>query len=110
MGSLPRMSVETRLDVQTATREFATATLGWRDLPADDVVTVEYRFSTPYLHDIAVTYNDTTWSCTVLDPVDGLVSLEPCRGHVPDGATRRAIRSALDRVGIRVTRDERSPC
>lgn len=91
--------------VREATREFSTATLGWRDLPVDGVVTVNFRYSTTVLHDATVRYDGDEWSCTVCDPARGRVRLDTSAGAAPSGAARRAIHAALDQVGIHLDRD-----
>lgn len=107
MGSRSDAATEQRPEIQHATRELSAATLRVRELPADAVVTVEYRFSTAYLHSVTATFNDTNWSFSVLDPARAIVTLDSRDRDAPAPTTRRALRAALDRVGIKVTRDDR---
>lgn len=90
------------VDVQRITTTIPTSTLGWRDLPADTVVTVQYAFSTTSLLELGVRYQGTDWSFTIRDPVYSVVSLTAEQARDRDDATRRALKAALDQVGIRL--------
>lgn len=96
------------LDVQHVTCRIPSATLGWRDLPTDAAVTVQYSFSTTSLLELDARYQGTDWSFTIHDPSYGIVTPSGEQAPRRGSATRRALKTALDQVGIRLVEHSES--
>jgi acetolactate synthase regulatory subunit len=107
MHSVPTGTQSSRrpADLETVRREFSTGDLGWRDLPSDGRVMLAIRFTTTELIDVHGSYQGRTVTFTVRDSTRGIVTLTDQSAQVVDVKAVRALRAALDEIGVRLARE-----
>ena len=92
-------------ELETATCEFSTGNLGWRDLPPDGRVRLTVRFTSTELVGVHGSYQGRPIAFEIRDSTLGLVAMTDQSAQGVGAAGVRALRAALDEMGVRLARE-----